>query len=35
MTDFRGGLIATHGSPEYARKVGLLMQRIDELLMEG
>jgi hypothetical protein len=35
MTGFRGGLIATHGSPEYARKVGLLMQRIDELLMEG
>lgn len=35
MTGFRDGLIATHGSPEYARKLGLLMQRVDELLMDG
>jgi hypothetical protein len=35
MTGFRGGLIVTHGSPEYARKMGLLMQLVDELLLEG
>ena len=35
MTGVRGGLIQTLGSPEYTRKISLLMQKVDELLAEG
>lgn len=31
----RDGLVATLGSPEYTRKISLLMQQLDELLLEG
>lgn len=31
----RDGLVATLGSPEYTRKISLLMQQVDELLVEG
>jgi hypothetical protein len=32
MKGFRGGRVETYGSPEYARKMGVLLQRVDELL---
>lgn len=35
MTTFRGGAVRTWGSPEYTRKLALLMQKLDELLVEG
>jgi hypothetical protein len=35
MSGFRGGRVETFGSPEYTRKIALLMQKVDELLMEG
>ncbi len=35
MSGFRGGRVQTFGSPEYTRKIALLMQKVDELLMEG
>ncbi len=31
----RDGSVAVFGSPEYSRKISLLMQQVDELLMEG
>ncbi|MBI3561305.1 MAG: hypothetical protein HY080_06270 [Gammaproteobacteria bacterium] len=31
----RDGLVVTLGSPEYTRKISLLMQQLDELLLEG
>ncbi len=35
MTGFRGRRVETYGSPEYTRKVALMMQKVDELLVEG
>jgi hypothetical protein len=35
MSGFRGGVVQTWGSPEYVRKIALLMQKVDELLVEG
>lgn len=35
MHGFRGGSVVTYGSPEYTRKMALLMQDVDNLLMEG
>jgi len=35
MSGFRGGRVVTYGSPEYTRKMALLMQKVDELLLEG
>lgn len=35
MQGFRGGSIVTYGSPEYTRKMALLMQDVDKLLLEG
>lgn len=35
MTGLRGGLFRTEGSPEYTRKIAMLMQYIDSLLMAG
>jgi hypothetical protein len=35
MTGFRGRRVETFGSPEYTRKVALMMQKVDELLVEG
>lgn len=35
MHGFRGGRVVTYGSPEYTRKMALLMQEVDVLLMEG
>ena len=35
MSGVRGGLVQTLGSPEYTRKISLLMQKVDELLVEG
>ena len=35
MSGVRGGLVQALGSPEYTRKISLLMQKVDELLMEG
>jgi hypothetical protein len=32
MSGFRGGRVETTGSPEYARKMGLLMQKVDAFL---
>jgi hypothetical protein len=32
MEGFKGGRVETYGSPEYARKVGLLMQKVDAFL---
>lgn len=34
MRGFRAGSVATYGSPEYARKVSLLMQEMDAFLRE-
>jgi hypothetical protein len=35
MQGFRGGSVVTYGSPEYTRKMALLMQEVDKLLLEG
>lgn len=35
MQGFRGGSVVTYGSPEYTRKMALLMQDVDKLLVEG
>lgn len=35
MQGFRGGRVVTYGSPEYTRKMALLMQDVDKLLIEG
>ncbi len=35
MTGVRSGQVQTLGSPEYTRKISLLMQKVDELLQEG
>jgi hypothetical protein len=35
MSLVRGGQVQTLGSPEYTRKISLLMQKVDELLREG
>jgi hypothetical protein len=35
MTGVRSGQLKTLGSPEYTRKIALLMQKIDQLLQEG
>lgn len=35
MSGFRAGTVQTYGSPEYTRKVALLMQKVDELLVVG
>jgi hypothetical protein len=35
MQGFRGGRVVTYGSPEYTRKMALLMQDVDTLLVEG
>jgi hypothetical protein len=35
MKGFRGGAVATYGSPEYARKVSLLLQEMDAFLAEA
>lgn len=35
MQGFRGGNVVTYGSPEYTRKMALLMQDVDKLLLEG
>jgi len=35
MTGFRGRRVETYGSPEYTRKVALMMQKVDELMVEG
>lgn len=35
MQGFRGGSVVTYGSPEYTRKMALLMQDVDKLLLEG
>jgi hypothetical protein len=35
MTGLRAGLVQTVGSPEYTRKISLLMQKVDELLQVG
>jgi hypothetical protein len=35
MTGFRGRSVETFGSPEYTRKIALMMQKVDELLVEG
>jgi hypothetical protein len=35
MSGFRGGSVVTYGSPEYTRKMALLMQKVDELLLTG
>ncbi len=35
MGGVRGGLVQALGSPEYVRKISLLMQKVDELLVEG
>jgi hypothetical protein len=35
MSGFRGGRVVTYGSPEYTRKMALLMQQVDELLTQG
>ena len=32
MKGFRGGRVETYGSPEYAREMGVLLQRVDEFL---
>jgi hypothetical protein len=35
MDSVRRGLVRPLGSPEYTRKIGLMMQKLDELLQEG
>jgi hypothetical protein len=35
MTGLRDGQVQTFGSPEYTRKISLLMQKVDALLVEG
>jgi hypothetical protein len=35
MAGLRSGLVQTLGSPEYTRKIGLLMQEVDALLLTG
>lgn len=35
MRGFRAGAVATYGSPEYARKVSILMQEMDAFLAEA
>ena len=35
MTGFRGRNVETYGSPEYTRKIALLMQQVDALLLAG
>jgi hypothetical protein len=35
MQGFRGGSVVTYGSPEYTRKMALLMQDVDKLLLES
>ena len=35
MSGVKSGRVETSGSPEYTRKIALMMQKVDELLMEG
>lgn len=35
MDGVRGGAVEVIGSPEYSRKISLLMQQVDQLLVEG
>jgi len=35
MGAVRRGLVTTEGSPEYTRRISILMQQLDELLVEG
>ena len=35
MDGVRGGAVQVIGSPEYSRKISLLMQQVDQLLVEG
>ena len=35
MSGVRSGQVQTFGSPEYTRKISLLMQKVDALLVEG
>ncbi len=35
MDGVRGGAVEVFGSPEYSRKISLLMQQVDQLLVEG
>jgi hypothetical protein len=35
MSGVRDGKVLTFGSPEYTRKISLLMQKVDALLTEG